>query len=105
MPTSNDKNDYYFFQLKRGGTAELRLTDIAPGHNYNLTLRDDKACSQPSWHSGEVENRNEHINQVNLPAGLYYIQVHNQGSTGSTKSYRLHVTYSDMGIQAKGCSP
>lgn len=93
MPNASDGNDYYKFRLFEDGTAVIHLTNIAPGHNYSLTLRDSTGVPVPNGHSGLQGNANEQIGPLNLTAGLYYIQVNNTWATGSTRPYQLQVIF------------
>lgn len=93
MSSADDSNDYFSFRLAQPGTAELFLSNIAPGHNYNLILRDNDLAVLPGGNSSNVGNADEHIGPLTLPAGLYYIQVFNRSQTGSSQPYHLRITY------------
>jgi len=92
FPSGADRQDYYFIYLQSAQSVELWLSNIAPGQDYDLTLRN--TALQVVGHSGELGNANEHIRTVTLPAGWYYIQVFNRSGGGSTQEYHLRVAYS-----------
>ena len=91
MSGAADVSDYFSFQLSTSHTVEIWLTQIAAGHNYNLTLRD--ADLKVVKHSGNLSNQNEYILTGNLSPGTYYIQVSNSSGTNSTQPYNLRTIY------------
>lgn len=93
MSSADDSRDYYAFRLSRTGTAELFLSNIPAGHNYNLILRDETLAVVPGGNSSNLDNANEHIGPLTLTAGLYYIQIFNSSGTGSDQPYQLRVVY------------
>lgn len=69
-------NDYFYLDLRSGGTVELWLTDMAPGLDFNLTLRDaNLQMVYPGGYSGNLGNADEHVLAAALQAGRYYVQV------------------------------
>ena len=93
MSSSADSSDYFAFRLFQTGTAELFLSQIPAGHNYNLILRNEALEVVPGGNSGNIGNADEHIGPLHLPAGLYYIQIFNRSQSGSTQPYQLRVVY------------
>ncbi|MCA9996646.1 MAG: hypothetical protein KDE56_12895 [Anaerolineales bacterium] len=93
MSSPADSSDYYAFRLYQPGTAELVLSQIPAGHNYNLILRNAALEVLPGGNSGNIGNADEHIGPLHLPAGLYYIQIFNRSQSGSTQPYQLRVVY------------
>ena len=91
FPSGADRQDYFFIYLQSAQIVELWLSNIAPGQDYDLTLRN--TALQVVGHSGELGNANEHIRTVTLPAGWYYIQIYNRSGSGSTQAYHLRVAY------------
>lgn len=91
MSGAADVSDYFSFQLSTSHTVEIWLTQIAAGHNYNLTLRD--ANLNVVKHSGNLNNQNEYILTGNLSPGTYYIQISNSSGTNSTQPYNLRTIY------------
>ena len=98
FPSGADVQDYYFIHLQQAMRVELWLSNIAPGHDYDLVLRN--ANLQLVGYSGNPGNANEHIRTGILPAGQYYIQVYNGSGTGSTQAYRLRVVYPAVALTA-----
>lgn len=90
MSSSNDANDYFSFSLSKPANVILDLTNIPSGCDYDLTLRNESLDTVR--HSGEIGNKDEHIN-TSLDAGIYYIQIHNTGQTGSNETYHLTASY------------
>jgi hypothetical protein len=68
-----DVQDYFYFELTTSRNVELWLTNMAPGQDFNLVLRD--ANLNMLGYSGAVGNADEHIPSAPLPAGRYYVQV------------------------------
>ncbi|HHE70988.1 MAG TPA: hypothetical protein ENL34_01720, partial [Chloroflexi bacterium] len=91
FPSAADPKDYFYFDLPAAHTVELWLTNIAAGHNYDLTLRD--ASLGMVAHSGELGNAGEHILTGALQPGRYYIHVSNASGTSSTQPYHLRGVY------------
>lgn len=91
FPSAADPKDYFYFDLPAAHNVELWLTNIAAGHNYDLTLRDTSL--DVVQHSGELGNADEHILTGVLPSGRYYIHMSNASGTGSTQPYHLRVVY------------
>jgi hypothetical protein len=86
-----DLDDYFYFDLSTAGGAELFLSHIPAGHNYDLLLID--STGDTKGYSGNTGNSDEHIPRTSLAAGRYYIRVYNRSGTGSTQSYHLRVIY------------
>jgi hypothetical protein len=91
FPSGADINDYYYFELKEQRSVEVRLSNIALGHNYDLVLRTSALVSV--GYSGELENQDERIVTEPLPAGSYYIQVYHRSLGGSEQAYHLEADY------------
>ena len=90
MPVG-DPNDYFYLDLTSTGSAELWLTEIPSGCNYDLVLRD--ASLDIKGYSGNLNSADEHVVAGSLPAGRYYIQVYHRSAAGSTEPYNLRVVY------------
>jgi len=92
FPGVNDVKDYFYFDLPTARSVVVDLTNIPPGRDYNLILR-DADLDPPVGYSGETGNTNEHIPAVILPPGRYYIHVFRYSGAGSTQPYNLRVVY------------
>ena len=92
FPNGQDAKDYYFFDLSAQGTVKIWLQNIPFGYNYDLVLRDDDLKTQPGWHSLGLGSQDEYVEAV-IPAGRYYIQIHNASGLGSSQPYHLQVVY------------
>jgi len=90
MPVG-DINDYFYFDLSISGDAELWLTNIPGGCDYDLVLR-DAALAQVGY-SGNVGSADEHITTSALPPGRYYVQIYHRSAAGSSTQYHLKVVY------------
>jgi uncharacterized repeat protein (TIGR01451 family) len=94
FPTEADEKDYFYFDLLVARRVELWLDNIAPGHDYDLVLRDmslgEKARSDNSG------NADEHILSDVLPAGRYLVQVYHRSKLGSQQEYHLRVVYEEQ---------
>jgi hypothetical protein len=89
---STDLNDYYRFDLAAIHDIEIWLTNIAPGENYDLILRND-AGQIPGGYSGQLGNADEYVYLIEQPAGRYYARVFNRSGTVSQQPYQLRVVY------------
>jgi hypothetical protein len=75
LASTADQKDYFYFDSTSPGIVELWLTEMTPGQDFNLVLRD--AGLVMCGYSGNMGNADEHImTNEPLPAGRYYIQVH-----------------------------
>jgi hypothetical protein len=90
MPVG-DVNDYFYFDLSTSGDAELWLTNIPGGCDYDLVLR-DAALAQVGY-SGNVGSADEHITTSALPPDRYYVQIYHRSAAGSSEQYHLKVVY------------
>ncbi|MHB1294704.1 MAG: pre-peptidase C-terminal domain-containing protein [Anaerolineae bacterium] len=90
FPNTSDPQDYYFFDVAAGHSAEVWLTGIAAGVNADLQLFDHNLASR--GYSGNLGNTDEHITPVTLTPGRYYIQVYRRAGT-SAQPYNLRVVY------------
>ncbi len=88
---ADDPKDYFYFDLSSAHSVELWLTNIAPGEDYDVYLRD--ASLSEVGKSAESGNVDEHIPPGVLSPGRYYIQVYNDSASGSTQPYHLRVVY------------
>lgn len=70
---ASDQQDYFYFELATSRNAELWLTNMASGQDFNLVLRD--ATLGIVGYSGQAGNADEHIAITALAAGRYYLQV------------------------------
>ncbi len=92
FPSGQDVKDYYFFDLSTQGSVKLWLKNIPAGHNYDLVLRDDNLATHPGWYSLSLGNQDEFV-EATIPAGHYYIQIHNASGLGSKQPYHLQIQY------------
>jgi hypothetical protein len=84
-------NDYFYFDLSAARKVELWLTNMAPGQDFNLVLRDASEVRQ--GFSGQLGNADEHILTAQpLPAGRYYVQV-SRAAGDSVQPYHLRVVW------------
>jgi len=88
---ASDVDDYFSFDLGSSHSVELWLSNIQPGHNYDLVLYD--ADGVLVEYSGNVNNEDEHIQTDALPPDRYYIRAYNRSETGNTAPYHLWVEY------------
>jgi hypothetical protein len=86
-----DTNDYFYFDLPTAGSAELWLTHVPSGCNYDLVLRD--AALGVAGYSASLGSADEHIQTGTLAAGRYYVQVYHNSAAGSAQEYHLRVVY------------
>ena len=86
LASATDLQDYFYFELPAARNVELWLTDMTPGQDFNLVLRD--ANLTQLRYSGNVGNADEHILSTLLPAGRYYVQIR-RVSGDSTQPYCL----------------
>jgi hypothetical protein len=90
MP-AGDINDYFYFDLSAAGSAELWLTHVPSGCNYDLVLRD--VALGVAGYSANLGSADEHIQTGTLAAGRYYIQVYHNSAAGSAQEYHLRAVY------------
>lgn len=90
MPVG-DINDYFYFDLSTSGDAQLWLTNIPGGCDYDLVLRD--ASLAQVGYSGNVGSADEHITTSALSPGRYYVQIYHRSAAGSSQPYHLKVVY------------
>lgn len=90
MPVG-DANDYFYFDLPTAGSAELWLTHVPSGCNYDLVLRD--AALGVVGYSANLGSADEHIQTGTLAADRYFIQVYHNSAAGSAQEYHLRVVY------------
>jgi hypothetical protein len=69
------KNDYFYFDLNTTRTVELWLTNMTPGQDLNLVLRDYRLNMVIGGYSGNFGNVDEYIRSVSVLPGRYYVQV------------------------------
>lgn len=87
-----DPKDYFYIILTDPHTVEAWLTNIPSGQDYDLVLR-DSSLTLLNW-GQNTGSSDEHILSDTLSPGKYYIQiVPAGGSTGSSNTYQLKVTY------------
>lgn len=84
-------SDYYYFDLDYPYTIQAELTNIPPGHDYDVVIRD--AAMNAIGYSGEYSNRDESALTVMVFPARYYIQVYNWSATYTYERYQLLVTY------------
>jgi len=90
LASGADEKDYFYLDLLSPRAVELWLTNMAPGQDFNLVLRD--GSTKMVGYSGFLGNTDEHIATGLLPAGRYYVQV--QRVTGDlARPYHLRGTW------------
>jgi len=91
FPIEADVKDYFYFDLPVARPVELWLTNIPPGHDYDLVLR--KLDLTEIARSDNSGNADEHILSNFLQTGRYLVQVYRQSKPGSQQEYHLRVVY------------
>lgn len=92
---TDDINDYYYIYLPGPSHIYVSLTNIPPGHDYDLVLYDK--YQKRLANSIEPGNHDEEIRFDNMSPGRYYVQVHNADKTAAAQTYRLNVIYIEEG--------
>ena len=88
---ATDVQDYFYLELPTARNVELRLTNMAPGQDFNLVLRDANLTQLK--YSGNVGNVDEHIPSTLLAAGRYYVQIR-RVSGNTSRPYHLRGAWS-----------
>ena len=87
---SGDEKDYFYFEPSAPGKIDLTLTNIGPGHDYDLYLR-DRNLHPPIGISDRRGNADERIGPKDLLAGRYFVQLYNYSRIGSSRPYHLRL--------------
>jgi len=92
MAQVSDQEDFFYFRAQAGGTVQITLKDIPEDTNYDLYLyANDKSMLASSTNVG---NADEMVSVGSVPAGTYYIRIHQERSSLPTsESYVLLVSY------------
>jgi hypothetical protein len=90
IATAGDR-DWFYFDMPTTHTIEARLTNIAPGCNYDLYLRDPAGNHITS--SANDGNADEHIQWGALPAGRYYLVAVGIEGWSADVPYALQVVF------------
>lgn len=93
FPTESDEDDYYYFDMPATHRVEMWLTDILPGNDHALYLYD--AAHVFVDFSDNYGAEDEHIVQISLLAGRYYVRVERFQGTTQTQPYALRVVFED----------
>jgi len=88
--SSENDDDYYWFEMTGERDVTVILDQIPSGQNYNLLLYDEYGAQK--GYSAYWGNTPEEI-VVTLQAGIYHIRAYPYGSGGSSTPYRLRVWY------------
>jgi hypothetical protein len=87
----SDWEDFFYFTTPAAGTAQITLKDIPADADYELYLyANDKSLVASSTNVGSAD---EMVSVQSLPAGTYYIRIHQVLFSSSSEPYLLLVNY------------
>lgn len=88
---NDQRSDYYYFDMDYPYTIYATLTNIPPGEDYDLVIRD--VHLNVIGYSAEFDNSNEQALTAMVYPGRYFIQIYNPFATSSSSYYTLRVIY------------